>query len=110
MAKLPSSQPGLHVIAKPIGPICNIRCAYCFYLEKETLYPKTKQWKMSDDTLEAYVRQYIEAQPGQIEDLGRVERVAMVGRCRPSAHRRGSNINKHQDIVENLNKQIISTS
>jgi hypothetical protein len=30
--------------------------------------------------------------------------------CHPSAHRRGSSIDKHQDIVENLNKRIISTS
>jgi len=22
-----------HVMAKPIGPICNLDCKYCFYLE-----------------------------------------------------------------------------
>ena len=53
---------GLHVMAKPIGPICNIDCKYCFYLEKEKLYPDTRKWRMSDDVLEEYVRQYIEQQ------------------------------------------------
>jgi sulfatase maturation enzyme AslB (radical SAM superfamily) len=28
---------GFHVMSKPIGPICNLDCAYCFYLEKEAL-------------------------------------------------------------------------
>ncbi|MHC4403630.1 MAG: anaerobic sulfatase maturase [Planctomycetota bacterium] len=69
MQRPPWSQLGLHVIAKPIGPICNIRCAYCFYLEKESLYPGERQWKMSDETLEAYVRQYLEAQPDEIEEV-----------------------------------------
>jgi uncharacterized protein len=53
----------VHVMAKPSGAVCNIDCKYCFYLEKEKLYPeKGKQWKMSEETLEQYVKQYIEAQ------------------------------------------------
>jgi uncharacterized protein len=51
-----------HVMAKPIGPICNLDCKYCFYLEKENLYPKTANWAMQDDVLESYIRQYIQAQ------------------------------------------------
>src|SRR3954464_6030172 len=51
-----------HVMSKPIGPICNLDCAYCFYLEKEALYPDKSNWRMSDDVLETYVRQYIQAQ------------------------------------------------
>jgi uncharacterized protein len=51
-----------HVMTKPIGPICNIDCKYCFYLEKEKLYPAGEKWKMSDEVLESYIRQYIEAQ------------------------------------------------
>ena len=51
-----------HVMAKPIGPICNLDCKYCFYLEKEALYPDKSNWRMPDRVLEAYVRQYIEAQ------------------------------------------------
>jgi len=69
MARPPFSQLGLHVIAKPIGPICNLRCAYCFYLQKEELYPEGERWKMSDATLEAYVRQYVEAQPEAVEEI-----------------------------------------
>jgi uncharacterized protein len=53
---------GLHVMAKPTGPICNLDCTYCFYLEKENLYPRTSDWRMSDEVLEAFIRQYIEAQ------------------------------------------------
>jgi uncharacterized protein len=58
----PSPVPGFHVMAKPTGPICNLNCAYCFYLEKEHLYQEGASWKMSDEVLENFVRQYIEAQ------------------------------------------------
>lgn len=58
-----SSSP-FHVMAKPIGPICNLDCKYCFYLEKENLYPATQRWAMSEALLEEYIRQYIAAQPG----------------------------------------------
>src|SRR5579864_7489823 len=51
-----------HVMTKPIGPICNLDCKYCFYLEKEKLYPDQHKWKMSDEVLEQYIRQYIEQQ------------------------------------------------
>jgi uncharacterized protein len=50
-----------HVLAKPTGAICNLDCQYCFFLSKDALYPGSK-FRMSDDTLEAYVRQVIEAQ------------------------------------------------
>lgn len=59
----PASRP-FHVMAKPIGPSCNLRCDYCFYLEKEALFPAHTSRRMSEQTLEAFVRQYIEAQPG----------------------------------------------
>lgn len=49
-------------MTKPTGPICNLDCKYCFYLEKEKLYPNTLDWRISDAVLEAYIRQYIEAQ------------------------------------------------
>jgi len=57
------AQPPFHVMTKPIGPICNLDCKYCFYLEKEKLYPDTKKWQMSDEVLEQYIRDYIAAQP-----------------------------------------------
>ena len=49
-------------MAKPIGPICNLDCTYCYYLEKEKLFPKGENFKMKPDVLEAYIRQYIESQ------------------------------------------------
>jgi uncharacterized protein len=52
-----------HVMAKPTGPICNLDCKYCFYLEKENLYPGTSQWAMADEVLENYIQQYIETNP-----------------------------------------------
>ncbi len=55
------SSSSFHVMAKPIGPICNLDCQYCFYLEKEVLYPQAAKWAMPDDVLESYIRQYIEA-------------------------------------------------
>ncbi len=50
-----------HVLAKPIGPICNLDCKYCFYLEKESLYPQVSKWAMQEEVLDSYIRQYIEA-------------------------------------------------
>ena len=54
---------GFHLLTKPVGPVCNLDCKYCFYLEKEKLYPGENQWRMSDEVLEEYVRQYIQSQP-----------------------------------------------
>ncbi|WP_230351733.1 anaerobic sulfatase maturase [Lelliottia sp. WAP21] len=55
-----------HLMAKPVSYQCNIACDYCFYLEKEqgTLKPRKATRHMDEPTLEAYVRQYIEAHPG----------------------------------------------
>ncbi len=50
-----------NIMTKPIGPRCNINCHYCYYLEKEKLYPSEKKFRMSEAVLEAYVRQMIEA-------------------------------------------------
>ena|ERR1035437_808021 len=55
----------VYVMAKPIGPACNLRCSYCYYLDKENLNPKNSSNKMSDATLELFVDQYINAQPGE---------------------------------------------
>ena len=63
------TQQMLHVMAKPIGPICNLDCEYCYYLHKEELYPATKSWRMPGETLATYIQQYIEAQPPGTEDI-----------------------------------------
>lgn len=65
-ASPPPKLPGFHIMTKPVGPICNLDCKYCFYLEKENLYPDHSDWKMPENVLEAYVRQYIEAQSGNV--------------------------------------------
>ncbi|KND61370.1 putative arylsulfatase regulatory protein [Candidatus Burkholderia verschuerenii] len=62
-----SANAGFHAMAKPSGPDCNLDCAYCFYLEKAALYRDEARHRMSDDTLDAYVRQYIEATPADHE-------------------------------------------
>ena len=49
-------------MAKPIGPICNLDCKYCYYLEKENLFPKGENFRMSPEVLETYIRQYIASQ------------------------------------------------
>lgn len=49
-------------MAKPIGPVCNLACDYCYYTEKLSLYPANSDFKMPDKVLEEYVRQYIESQ------------------------------------------------
>lgn len=53
---------GCHIMAKPTGPLCNLGCKYCFYLEKESLFPHETQFRMSDEVLDAYIRKYIEIQ------------------------------------------------
>jgi uncharacterized protein len=55
-----------HIMAKPHGAICNLNCTYCYYLEKENLYPGSgREFRMADDVLETYIRQYIQSQPSQ---------------------------------------------
>ncbi len=54
--------PNFQIMTKPLGPICNLDCTYCYYLEKENLYGEKKNFKMSDDVLESYIRQYIQSQ------------------------------------------------
>ncbi len=60
-----SSLRPFHVLAKPTGPICNLDCTYCFYLEKEKLYPPAEHaaWRMPDEVLETFIRDTIRAQP-----------------------------------------------
>ena len=53
-------------MSKPTGAICNLDCEYCFFLSKEELYPGS-DFRMSDDVLEAYVGQLLDAQRGADE-------------------------------------------
>ncbi len=56
-----SSYRNFNLMAKPTGPRCNMRCDYCFYLEKEHSFPEKERLLMTDEVLEAYTRQYIKA-------------------------------------------------
>lgn len=60
----PFSHP-IYVMTKPVGASCNLRCSYCYYLEKKGLYPSVASQKMSDETLELFIQQYIESQTMQ---------------------------------------------
>lgn len=57
----PFSKP-LYVLAKPVGASCNLRCKYCYYLEKSHLYRNAPARVMSDELLERFVQEYIQAQ------------------------------------------------
>lgn len=52
----------LYVMLKPAGAHCNLACKYCYYLEKNNLYQNTPRHLMTDEMLEQFTREYIEAQ------------------------------------------------
>jgi uncharacterized protein len=52
----------MHVMVKPTGALCNLDCSYCYYLPKQELLGKPEQWRISDEVLEAFIRQYFEGQ------------------------------------------------
>jgi uncharacterized protein len=54
------------VMAKPVGPVCNLECSYCYYLETARFYTRPHRFRMSDALLETYIRQYIAASPGPV--------------------------------------------
>ncbi len=59
---VPTNKPqAFHLLAKPTGAVCNLNCTYCFFLSKEKLYPGSR-FRMTDELLEEYIRQYIDAQ------------------------------------------------
>lgn len=62
----PQARAPFHLLTKPIGSRCNLDCHYCFYLEKEKLYTDAGGLRMKPEVLEAYVRDYIAAQPGPV--------------------------------------------
>ncbi|TOL43965.1 anaerobic sulfatase maturase, partial [Vibrio parahaemolyticus] len=60
-----------HIMAKPTSYQCNLKCDYCFYLEKEhqTDFNSKKLKCMDDNTLREYIRQYIELSPSHEIDF-----------------------------------------
>ncbi|UCG88678.1 MAG: anaerobic sulfatase maturase [Gemmatimonadota bacterium] len=54
------------IFAKPGGAVCNLDCHYCYYLEKQGLYPRAKSFRMNDAVLEDYIVQHIQATTGPV--------------------------------------------
>ena len=52
----------MYVMLKPAGSLCNLRCKYCYYLEKQKLYSNCKNQIITDSMLEKFIKEYIEAQ------------------------------------------------
>ena len=52
----------LYVMLKPAGAHCNLACKYCYYLEKSKLYATSQRHLMTDEMLERFTQEYIEAQ------------------------------------------------
>ncbi len=63
-----SAPHAFHLMVKPRGPLCNLGCAYCYYLKKERLYPGA-DFRMSASLLEEFTRQYIAAQPAAARQI-----------------------------------------
>ncbi len=61
MKASPMIPTAFHIMTKPRGAICNLDCKYCYFLSKEMLYPGSR-FRMADELLENYTRQYIESQ------------------------------------------------
>ena len=62
----PRNYPNFSLLAKPSGPLCNLDCKYCFYLEKEAYFKEDERstYYMNPETREAYVKQYLASQTG----------------------------------------------
>ncbi|MFQ5849450.1 MAG: anaerobic sulfatase maturase [Candidatus Binatia bacterium] len=54
------------VFTKPVGAICNMDCHYCYYLKKQDLFPEGEPFRMTDDLLEQYIVQHIQASPKSV--------------------------------------------
>lgn len=60
---------GVHVVAKPVGPACNLNCEYCFYLEKKALFGPEQTYRMSDEVLQSFITGYISSQPTPVVEF-----------------------------------------
>lgn len=52
-----------HILIKPAGPDCNLSCEYCFYSEKQALFPGKKTHQMPDIVLQRLILSYLNSQP-----------------------------------------------
>ena len=49
-----------NIMIKPVGSLCNLRCRYCYYLDKADIYGG-KEPRMTYEMLETFIREYIAA-------------------------------------------------
>ena len=54
------------VMVKPVGSLCNMNCAFCYYLNSSERDPSLRGGTMSSSTLERFIQQYIESSPGPV--------------------------------------------
>jgi len=67
---MPQRKFPFNLMVFPNGPLCNLNCEYCYYLDKIHLYPDTKDFRMEEALLEEFTKQYVEAQPGPAITFG----------------------------------------
>ncbi len=65
----PAAKAPFNLLIKPIGAKCNLNCDYCYYLDKNKLYPNQHSFQMKDETLESFTKQYINAQPESVREV-----------------------------------------
>lgn len=80
------------LLIKPAGADCNLRCDYCFYLDKGRLYPGSDKRRMSEDTLEALLRSYLETPQPVYSMVWQGGEPALMG---PDFFRRVTDLQKH---------------
>lgn len=49
-----------NIMIKPVGSLCNLRCHYCYYLDKAEIYGG-REPRMSEQMLEHFIKEYIAA-------------------------------------------------
>ena len=55
-----------NIMLKPAGSLCNLKCSYCYYLDKAEIYGG-REPRMTDEMLEHFIREYISA--NEVEDV-----------------------------------------
>lgn len=61
--EIPTLGRPFNITTKTVGSSCNLRCKYCYYLEKGSYYKNKVTPMMDSRTLEVFIRDYIAAQP-----------------------------------------------
>ncbi len=54
------------IFVKPVSDFCNLRCSYCYYHLNPEPELRSEKFRMSDDLLETYIKQHIEATTGDL--------------------------------------------